>query len=156
MLINSQAKQIVNQYIGYSDAVAGGAGDDTAVVNAAGIDTKNYSSALVVVNGTTTLGDADTLNLTVATTECDTLGGTYTAKETLSDDAVIATGDTGGSTEAGSVGYVIDLDDYERYVKFSFTPDLSAANTDTADLSYSVILCNATEQPVSVPNTTLA
>ena len=156
MLIDSQAKKIVNQYIGYSDAVAGGSGDNTAVVNASGIDTKNYSSALIVVNGTTTLAEGETLALTVATTECATSDDTYTAKETLADAVTIATGGTGGSTEAGSVGYLIDLDDYKRYTKFSFTPNLSAGSTDTADLSYSVIFCNAPEQPVSVPNTTLA
>lgn len=156
MLIDSQAKKIVNQYIGYTDAVAGGSGDNTEVENSSGIDTKAYSSAYIVVNGTTTLAEDETLALTVVTTECDTSGGTYTTKETLASAATIATGGSGGSTEAGSVGYVIDLDDYERYVKFAFTPNLSAGSADTADLSYSVILCDATEQPVSVPNTTLA
>lgn len=155
MLIDSTAKKIVNQYIGYTDAVAGGSGDNTEVVNATGIDCKNYSSALILVNGTTTLGDADTLALTVATTDSAD-NSTFTAKETLANAVTISTGGSGGSTNTGSVGYVIDLDDYARYVKFSFTPNLSAANTDTADLSYSVILCDATEQPVSVPNTTLA
>lgn len=151
MLINSIAKQIYPVGIGSSRAVAGGTGDDTAVENAVGVDTKDYNSALIVVSGSATLASTESLALTVSTTECDTLGGTYTAKETVANDVTLVT--STGDTHTGAVAYAIDLDDYERFVKVSFTPDLSASGTDTSTLSCTLVLCNKTEQPVTLPTT---
>lgn len=151
MLVNSQAKQLYPVGIGSSRAVAGGTGDNTAVVNAAGIDTKNYNSALIIVSGSTTLANTESLALTVATTECATLGGSYTAKETVANAVTLVT--STGDTHTGAVAYAIDLDDYKRFVKVSFTPNLSASGTDTSTLSCTLVLCNKTEQPVTLPTT---
>ena len=151
MLINSQAKKVYPVAIGSSRAVAGGTGDNTAVEVSAGIDTANYSSALVIVTGSATLANTESLALTVTTTECDTLGGSYTAKETLADAVTLVT--SGGATHVGAVAYAIDLDDYERYVKVSFTPNLSASGTDTSTLACTLLLCDSKTLPITLPTT---
>lgn len=145
MLINSQAKQILPKYLGYSDATAGSTGDATKVTSVE-IDHAGYDSALIIVQGTTTLAATETLSITLATTESATSGGSFTAKETLANAVAIATGEAGGSTEAGYVAYPIDIAGYDRYFKVELTPDLSAANTDTANLVFSLILCNSNTQ----------
>lgn len=152
MLINSQAKQLYPVVIGSSRATAGGTGDNTAVENAVGIDTKNYSSGLIVVSGSATLTDAKSLTLSVSTTECDTLGGTYTAKETLATALVLATS-SGGGTVNGTASFPIDLDDYERFVKVSFTPDLTHTGTDVSTLTAVLILSDGRELPITLNNT---
>ena len=59
------------------------------------------------------------------------------------------TGDTGGSTEAG-VGVVgADLRSARRYVRVVATPDLSAADTDTASIDAVAVLYGADELPVA-------
>ena len=150
MLVNSQAKQLLPKFVGFADAVAAGSGDNTAVENSAGIDTAGYNSALVVVSGGTTLGEDETLAVTVSTDDSAD-NSTFADKETLATTETYATGDTGGSTETGAVAYAIDLDSYKRYLKVSFTPDLSASGTDTADLNCTVILGNSNDLPVTLP-----
>jgi hypothetical protein len=52
-----------------------------------------------------------------------------------STGTAIATGATGGSTEAGVKMYSVDLGAARRYIRLSYTPDLDATATDTAALS---------------------
>lgn len=150
MLVDNQAKKLLPKFVGFSDAVAGGSGDNTAVENSAGIDTAGYSSALIVVSGSTTLAEDETLAVTVSTDDSAD-NSTFADKETLATAVTYATGDTGGSTETGAVAYAIDLDSYERYLKVSFTPNLSASGTDTSDLNCVVILGNSNDLPVTLP-----
>ena len=149
MLIDSTAKKIYPICTGSSRALAGGTGDNTAVVNATGIDTKNYNSALIVISGSTTLANTESLALSVSTTECATSGGSYTPKETLANAVTLVT--STGATHTGAVAYAIDLDDYERFLKVSFTPNLSASSTDTSTLTCTVILCDKDTLPVTLP-----
>jgi hypothetical protein len=51
-----------------------------------------------------------------------------------STGTVIATGATGGSTEAGVKKYSVHLGKANRYIRFKYTPDLDATATDTASV----------------------
>ena len=58
-----------------------------------------------------------------------------------------ATGATGGSTETGTIEINVSLRGARRYVRVNFTPDLSAANTDTAALSAVIVFGGAERLP---------
>lgn len=152
MLINSTAKKIQPKVIGSSRAVAAGTGDNTAVENATGIDTLGYNSGLIVVSGSATLTATKTMTLSVSTTDCATLAGDYTAQETLATALVVAESE-GGGTVAGAIAFPIDLDSYKRFVKVSFTPDLTHSGTDVSTLSAVLLLCDGTELPITLVNT---
>jgi hypothetical protein len=51
-----------------------------------------------------------------------------------STGTVIATGATGGSTEAGVKKYSVHLGKANRYIRLKYTPDLDATATDTASV----------------------
>lgn len=60
-------------------------------------------------------------------------GSTWNTAEAVQASTVAATGTAGtGSNEAGVVEKEINLSQYERYIRFNITPDLSATGTDTA------------------------
>ncbi len=54
-------------------------------------------------------------------------------------------GADGGSTETGGAKLGINLAEAQRYVRFVYTPDLSAADTDTAKVSAIYVLTSASE-----------
>lgn len=120
-----------SEYCGSVSWTAAGTGDNTAVTGLA-IDRLGYNSAKAVIGYTTTLTEAKTLSFAVEITSCATSGGTYDTATALQAATVAATGDTGGSTETGTLEFDIDLSGYKRYIKINFTPDLSHTGTDTA------------------------
>lgn len=62
--------------------------------------------------------------------------------------AVVATGAGGGSTETGQLEIDQALDGAKQYMRLKFTPDLNAANTDTAELAAQVAVGGTTTVPV--------
>lgn len=52
----------------------------------------------------------------------------------FNDPGVVATGQSGGSTERGQFQISANLSSAKRYIRVMFTPDLSAANTDTCEV----------------------
>jgi hypothetical protein len=121
---------------GNNAVTAGGAGDATEV-NAAWQSRKGASgialSVKTIVSFTATLAQGATL----------AFGGNY---QDASDGAgagaadygdviaekVVATGKTGGSTETGTFELDCDLAGAREFIRAQVTPNLSAANTDTA------------------------
>ncbi|MBO6511772.1 MAG: hypothetical protein JJ979_25360 [Roseibium sp.] len=65
------------------------------------------------------------------------------------ESTVVAAGGSGGSTEKDTVELDFDLTGAKRYIRPQFTPDLSAANTDTATVSATLVLMGTRKQPVS-------
>jgi hypothetical protein len=119
---------------------AGGAGDNT-VVTGVTIDRSALNlplSAVFAIPWTTTLAAAATLTLKNVVIE-------HGAASNMSDAATFATLEDGTGTviQAGGAGgtfsdckeYDVDLQGAKQYVRIKFTPDLSAANTDTAALA---------------------
>ena len=115
---------------------AGGAGDNTLVTGVI-IDRfaiGNPESVVVAIPWTATLGAAATLQIgytlqsgEAANLVCDDLA--------LRPVAALATVATGAGTFTGTFEVNVSLRGAGRHVRLNFTPDLSAANTDTAALS---------------------
>lgn len=128
---------------------AGGAGDNTAVTGVI-IDRAAHGfaqSCVVAIPYTTTLAAAATLSIgyTVQTGENSGLSDATTFNSAAS--AVVATGPGGGGTVTGVFEVNLPLIGAGRFVRVNFTPDLSAANTDTAALSAVVVFGGADRLP---------
>ncbi|WP_313669151.1 hypothetical protein [Sandarakinorhabdus sp.] len=130
-------------------ATAGGSGDNTAVTGVI-IDRAALGwpqSAVFAVPFTTTLGATNTLSVAMTVQDGDNSGlsdaGTFATRA----NGVVATGPGGGGTVTGVVELDVNLSGAKRYVRLNFTPDLSAANTDTAALSAVAVLGGATRLP---------
>lgn len=121
----------------YGPATAGGTGDNTEVdgVYADRMDSASglALSAKLVISYRAVLAQAATLSIT-ANIQDNTVnsGGSPVDYGPAFAKTVVATGGTGGSTEVGTIELDFDLASAERYVRSQITPDLSAANTDTA------------------------
>lgn len=142
-----------------ADALAAGTGDATET-SGAYIDRQGFHSAKVMVFYTATLAEDKTLSIASNLQDASASDGTGVADYgAVYANAVVATGDTGGSTETGVIEYDIDFlggtqgaadgTVANRYIRIQFTPDLSATGTDTAKLYGVVILGGAEDVPAS-------
>ncbi|MDE2342925.1 MAG: hypothetical protein KGL63_05955 [Betaproteobacteria bacterium] len=155
-----------------TSVTAGGAGNNIAVVGltidretlqpygaAAPIDNATPIGAVFLVNYEAALTATDTLSLNGVKVEHSADGATW---ETYSQQAtadtnniawpaagVVDTGGAGGTTQRGCVAYGTNLQGAMRYVRFDFTPVLSAAVTDTATIMVSAVLSGYGEVPAS-------
>lgn len=132
-----------------TDVTAGGAGDATEV-NGAYVDRQDFYSVKVVIAYTATLAAGATLSIAANLQDATDSSGTGVAD--FGDayaSTVVATGGVGGSTETGVVELDFNLLTADQYIRGQFTPDLSAATTDTAELSMVYILGGAVENPVT-------
>ncbi len=127
-------------------ATAGGSGDNTAVTGAI-IDrvAEGWPQSMVAaIPFTATLGASATLAIavTIETGDASNLSDARTLKTV--DATVVA---TGAGTITGC--YEVDalLTGADRYIRVNFTPNLSAANTDTAALSAVAVFGGAERLP---------
>lgn len=122
---------------------AGGSGNDTLVTGLA-IDRAAESyplSASFVIRYKAALGAGNTISLSASVeTAADSAFATGTTVLATFANAVVDTGATGGSTQRGVVRFPVDFAGALEFVRLKFTPTLSAANTDTADLSAIAVL----------------
>lgn len=152
---------------------AGGAGDNTQLTGltidrdaltpyGAGQTVSHAmpAGAVFLVQYDAALGGGNTLTLKNAlvehsadgtnwTTLYDQSGATAPVPPTWPAAGVVDTGATGGSDQKGCVAFGTPLDGAQRYVRFSITPDLSAAGTDTANLAVAAVLSGYGEVPAS-------
>lgn len=117
-------------------ATAGGSGDATeatgVIIDRNAIGTP--SSAVLAIPFTATLGAGETLSVTYSVQEGD--ASNLSDAATLKTATVVAaTGGAGGSTETGCLEIDLKTIAGGRYIRVDITPDLSAANTDTAALA---------------------
>ena len=137
-----------------ASATAGGAGDATEV-DAAWIDRLGFASLKVAIAFTATLAEDATLSIAANLQDAPDDGAGAASTGDAADfgtalaAAVVATGGTGGSTETGVVELDIDLSAAKRHVRVQFTPDLSAAMTDTATVAAVYLLAGSTDNPVT-------
>jgi len=120
-----------------ASATAGGTGDATTVT---GVTVDRFSigngsmplSANMGVAYEAVLASGATLSIGYAVQ--DSADGTTFADYQTATYAVVATGPSGGGTKTGvfDIGSV-NLSSARRYVRLNYIPDLSAANTDTAN-----------------------
>lgn len=142
--------QIVGRVCAVPDeATAGGSGDD-AEVDGEWIDRQGYLSGKLIIAFEATLADGETLSIGSNFQDASDSSGTGAADFGDAEaSAVRATGGSGGSTEKGQVEIDIDLSGAKQFVRAQFTPDLSAAGTDTAKLAAVLVLGGADEVPAA-------
>lgn len=132
---------------------AGGSGDDTAITGVIiDRDDTNYAQELtILVKYSATLAQTATLKFKSVSVQHDDASnlGDAAAYATLESEtgSTIATGPTGGATLTGVKKYNVHLGGAKRYVRFDMTPDLSAANTDTAKISSVAIFAGENQLP---------
>jgi hypothetical protein len=122
---------------------AGGTGDAGALTGAT-IDRLGYGSASFVISYKTTLAAAATLSFAVEYQESAD-GTNWDTATALQASTVARTGAVTNGT--GLVEFSLNLEPRKRYIRFNFTPDLSAANTDTAVVSGVAVLGGANVLP---------
>ena len=120
-----------------TDVTAGGSGDNTLVTGAIidRVAMRNPLSAVLGIPYTATLAEGETLSVGYSLesgNESDLSDATVLKTDA---SAVIATGPTGGGTVTGTFEVDLNISAAGQYVRAKFTPDLSAADTDTAALS---------------------
>jgi hypothetical protein len=123
--------------------VAAGAGDNTEVVGPT-IDRAGYGyakSAVLAIVGSATLASGETLTLKNMAVEHDddSAFGSGADLQTAADEVVL-TGISGGAAQNFVKVIEIDLAPANRYVRTTFTPDLSRAGTDLFTLSAVFVL----------------
>lgn len=132
-------------YVGSVFATAGGTGDATAVTGAT-IDRDNYLSGVLSIAYKATLAADKTLTLAVERQESSD-GTNWDTAVAIQAATLADTGGGGGTTETGVVKFNLNMSGYKRYVRFNFTPELNAANTDVAVISAQFVLGGAYKVP---------
>lgn len=138
-------------------ATAGSTGDATEVDSAwidrildANAEGGMAMSAKLVIAFTAALGQGNTLSFAAQFRDSANADGSSPEDyEAAIPATVAATGNSGGSTETGTVEIDVDLSHAKRYVQAQVTPDLNRANTDTAEWSAVLILFGHNRQPIS-------
>lgn len=131
-------------------AVTAGGGGDNSPVTGVIIDRAALGwpqSGVVAIPFTATLAATQTLSVAITVQDGDNSGlsdaGTFATRA----NGVVAIGPAGGGTVTGVVELDVNFSGAKRYVRANFTPDLSAANTDTAALSGVVAFGGAIRLP---------
>ncbi|GGW24012.1 hypothetical protein GCM10011452_09250 [Gemmobacter lanyuensis] len=130
-------------------ATAGGSGDNTEVVGVI-LDRAALGfpqSAVVAIPYTATLAAGATLAIAWDIDEGNNSGLSDADVLTSAAAAVVATGPAGGGTVTGTFEANVSLAGAGRYVRLNFTPNLSAANTDTAALSAVIVFGGSDRLP---------
>lgn len=118
---------------------AGGTGDNTALTGAS-IDRLGYGSASFVIAYKTTLAASETLSF-AAEYQLSSDGSSWDTAVSLQGATVARTGAV--TAGHGVVKFDVNLEGAKRYVRFNFTPNLSASGTDTAVVYGTAILGGA-------------
>lgn len=131
-------------------ATAGSTGDNTAVtgVTIDRVEIGTPQSCVVAIPFTATLAATATLSLAYTVQEGNASNMSDAATLQSGVSAVIATGPSGGGTVTGTFEVSVPLMGAGRYVRVNFTPNLSAADTDTAALSAVMVFGGADRLPV--------
>lgn len=138
---------------GATAVTAGGTGDATEVNGLwqSRLGDKGIAlSAKIIVSFTATLAAGETL--TFAGNLQDALDGAGAGAQdygALVAATVVATGDSGGSTETGTFEIDVDLSGAREFVRAQITPNLSRANTDTANYHIDYVFFGDHRQPIT-------
>lgn len=128
---------------------AGGSGDNTAVTGSI-IDRGAHGfpqSAVLAIPYTATLAAGATLSIAYTVQEGNQANLSDAGTLLSGASAVVATGPVGGGTVTGVFEVDLLISGAGRYVRANATPDLSAANTDTAAISGVLVMAGADRLP---------
>jgi hypothetical protein len=123
--------------------VAAGTGDNVALTGAT-IDRRGYGSATFVIAYKTTLAASETLSF-AAEYQISADGSNWDTAVSLQAATVARTGAV--TAGHGVVEFDVNLEGLKRYIRFNFTPNLSASGTDTAVVYGTAILGGADALP---------
>ena len=126
-----------------NDATAGGSGDDTKVTGDS-IIKSGYDACLVSILGTLTVADTETLSFAVEIQDSAD-GASWNTATALKASTVVHTSDGGDTDQSFTVPLEVDVSDYDKYIRFNITPDLSASGTDTCNWGALAILGNGSD-----------
>ena len=132
-----------------ANVVTAGTGADGLEQDGYFNDRSRRLSGVLVIAYTAVLAQDATLSLAANLQDASDSAGTGAADygDALAN-AVVATGDTGGSTEIGTVEIDVDLSGADAFVRGQVTPTLSAVATDTVALSAVLVLSGGDEYPI--------
>ena len=134
---------------GIANATAGGSGDNTEL-DGVWVDRSAYESAKLVLHYRATLAANATLTIAANAQDASSSGGAGAADfGTAMPVTTVATGPAGGGTVSGTVELDFNLDTAKQFVRAQFTPNLSAANTDTCTVTAVWVFGGARRQPIS-------
>lgn len=133
--------------------VAAGTGDNTAVVGPYVARPGMALSAKLVITARAVLAAAATLTVDdVLIEHASAVGGTGNASfRAVNNTAstLTLTGGSGGTTELGVLEIDVDLAGGMEFLRATYTPDLSAANTDTAEVTATWIFGGQSSLPAA-------
>lgn len=133
--------------------LAGGTGDATKITGAS-IDragagnAQMYQSAVVTLAAHAVLGASANLQCALEYQTSADASSWDTAVVMYAATAILTDGGSGGA-QTGQKQVGLDLSGLKRYVRFNPTPDLSAANTDTAEVAVVAVLGGGNALPAT-------
>lgn len=141
MLVNNVTEQLyVKPVTTNNDATAGGSGDNTKVTGDSLIKT-GYDSCLLAILGTLTVADGETLSYAVEIQDSAD-GSSWNTATVLKSSTVVHTSDGGDTDQSFTVPLNVDVSQYDKYIRYNITPDLSASGTDTCNWGAVAVLGN--------------
>ena len=144
-LMSNFGAHFASRYAGGGTAVAAGTGDATKVTGTT-VDRRDFYAGALVIAFSAVLAATKTVSFAVEIQESAD-GSTWGTAEALQAATVAETGESGGSTEVGTVQINVNYLGRKRYVRFNVTPDLSNTATDTLAWRAAAILGGANTLP---------
>lgn len=132
--------------------VAGSAGDNAAV-NGLALDRvalKLPRNVEFSIPFSATLAVGATLTLKGLKLQHSDDGAAWSDFVSFADPGVVATGPAGGGVVNGQVNVASGISGAKQYLRFVFTPDLSAANTDAVVIGAVAVLAGFDRLPAPV------
>lgn len=145
-IYNDDGKSVKSEYLlNIPQWTAGSTVTDAVKQTTAVVDVLGYRSGKVVMAYDTTLSSTKKLNYTLSIQDSANNSDWNTAV-VLASGLTIATYST---TTAVKDTYEVDmnLEPYGRYIKFNFTPDLTATDTDTCAMNLTFLKLGASALP---------
>lgn len=140
---------ITSRFGDLATAVAAGTGDNTES-DGVYVDRDGFESAKMIIAFEAVLQATETLSIAANVQDATSSGGAGVADYgDAFANAVVATGDTGGSTERGVIEIDVDLNMANQYIRSQVTPNLSASGTDTCNISVVWVLGGARTLPAA-------
>jgi hypothetical protein len=126
-----------------NDATAASTGDNTKVTGDS-IIKSGYDACLLSILGTLTVADTETLSFAVEIQDSAD-GASWNTATSLKSATVVHTSSGGDTDQSFTVPLEVDVSDYDEYIRFNITPDLSASSTDTVNWGALAILGNGSD-----------
>lgn len=133
-------------------AIVAGSAADNAAVNGLALDRvalKLPHSIEISVPFSATLAANATLTLKWVKLQHSDDGAAWSDFASFADPGVVATGPAGGGTVHGQVNFPAGIGGTRQYLRVVFTPDLSAANTDSVVIGAVAVLAGFDRLPAA-------